>query len=53
VSGVGQGTAVGALVGSLTCVSGRAGKEEERLACGRRAAVMELVVGWESGSIDC
>jgi hypothetical protein len=42
-----------ALVGSSTCVSSRAGKEEEkRSACGRRAAVMELVVRWESVSVD-
>jgi hypothetical protein len=50
---MGWGMAVGALVGSSTCVSGRAGNEEERLSCGRKAAVMELVVvGWESVSID-
>jgi hypothetical protein len=43
-----------ALVGSSTCVSSRAGKEEEvRSACGIRAAVMESVVRWESGRVDC
>jgi hypothetical protein len=46
------GMAVVALVGSSTCISGRAGKEEERLACGRRAAVIELVVRRESVSVN-